>query len=181
MLTITVPAVEGWDSKAEQFVDLKKEKKLQLEHSLVSLSKWESKWHKPFYSDEQMSDEETLDYIKCMTITQNVDDEVYGRLSQENINEIVKYIHDPMTATTFSNLPKGSNRGEKITAEILYYDMIALNIPFECQKWHINRLMTLIKVCDLKNKPPEKMSQREILSKQAALNAVRRKKHNTKG
>lgn len=181
MLYITIPATDGWDSEKEEFVEIEKEKKLQLEHSLVALSKWESKWHKPFFGDEEKSEEEILDYIKCMTITQNVDDKVYDRLTEKNIQEIVDYIHDPMTATTINDRRKKPGPKEVVTAEILYYNMIALNIPFECQKWHINRLMTLIKVCDLKNQPPQKMGRREQMSQQAALNAARRKRLNTKG
>ena len=180
MLQITIPAVELWDERKQEFVTTK-EQTLQLEHSLVSLSKWESKWCKPFLTKQEKTFEETLDYIKCMTITQNVDPEVYNYLTNENIEEINKYIEAPMTATYFSDDKTAKSSREQITAELIYYWMIALNIPFECQKWHLNRLLTLIKVCNIKNQPPKKRSRKEIMSRNAALNAARRKQLNTRG
>lgn len=181
MLQITIPiSPEGWDERKEEFVDAKTVT-LQLEHSLVSISKWESKWHKPFLSKEPKTVEETIDYIKCMTLTQNVKPEVYDHLSKENIEEINAYIDDPKTATTFSKDRKSARSREIITSELIYYWMIALNIPFECQKWHLNRLLTLIRVCEVKNTPGKKMSQREVLNQYAAINAANRKRFNTKG
>lgn len=180
MLRITVPANELWDGTKGEFVPVK-EQTLQLEHSLVSLSKWESKWCKPFFAKDEKSYEETIDYIKCMTLTQNVSPNVYRNLTRENIEEINKYIESPMTATTFSNFQHGASNREIITSELIYYWMIALNIPFECQKWHLNRLLTLIRVCEIKNTPPKKMSKRDIMNRNAALNAARRKQLNTKG
>lgn len=180
MLRITIPANELWDDAKGEFIPIK-EQTLQLEHSLVSLSKWESKWCKSFFSREEKTSEETLDYIKCMTLTQNVKPETYKCLTRENIEEINAYIEAPMTATVFSDRPMGSGGRETITSELIYYWMIALNIPFECQKWHINRLLTLIRVCEIKNAPPKKMSKGEIMSRNAALNAARRKKYGTKG
>jgi len=180
MLQIVVPAAEYWDEKKEEFVSYK-EQTLQLEHSLVSLSKWESKWCKPFLSKEDKTYEETVDYIKCMTITQNVNPEVYERLSKKNIDDVNEYIKAPMTATTFSDDKSKKHSRDIITAEVIYYWMIAYNIPQEYQKWHLNRLTTLIKVCDIMNRPPKKRSQKDILSDYAALNAARRKKFNSKG
>ncbi len=180
MLQITIPAVEQWDERKQEFVTTK-EQTLQLEHSLVSLSKWESKWCKVFLTKQEKTFEETLDYIKCMTITQNVDPEVYNYLTNKNIEEINNYIDAPMTATYFSDDKTVKSSREQITAELIYYWMIALNIPFECQKWHLNRLLTLIKVCNIKNQPPKKRSKKEIMSRNAALNAARRKQLNTKG
>lgn len=180
MLQITIPAVEQWDERKQEFVTTK-EQTLQLEHSLVSISKWESKWCKAFLTKQEKTIEETLDYIKCMTITQNVDPEVYNYLTNENIEEINKYIEAPMTATYFSDDKTAKPSREQITAELIYYWMIALNIPFECQKWHLNRLLTLIRVCNIKNQPPKKRSRKEIMSRNAALNAARRKQLNTKG
>jgi len=180
MLRITIPAVEQWDERKQEFVTTK-EQTLQLEHSLVSLSKWESKWCKAFLTKQEKTFEETLDYIKCMTITQNVDPEVYNYLTNKNIEEINNYIDAPMTATYFSDDKTAKSSRGQITAELIYYWMIALNIPFECQKWHLNRLLTLIKVCNIKNQPPKKRSRKEIMSRNAALNAARRKQLNTKG
>ena len=180
MLVITIPATEMYDEKTQEFFTFK-EQTLQLEHSLVSLSKWESKWCKAFLSRDEKTLEETIDYIKCMTITQNVDPSVYNRLTKSNIIDINKYIEAPMTATTFyENSQKGRGR-ETVTAELIYYWMISLNIPMECQKWHLNRLLTLIRVCNVKNTPPKKMSRRDIMSRNAALNAKRRQQFNSKG
>ena len=187
MLQITVPAQPGEELYVEQTNEfivtkgLSKEQTLQMEHSLVSLSKWESKWHIPFLGRDEKTFEQTIDYIRCMTLNKNVDPTVYKFLTKENIAAINEYIGDPMTATTFrEERVNGPNR-ETPTSELIYYWMIALNIPFECQKWHLNRLLTLIRVCNIKNQPPKKMSQREIMSRNAALNAARRKQLNTKG
>lgn len=182
MLQITIPATELWDDRNQVFINTK-EQTLQLEHSLVSISKWESKWCKSFLSKTEKTYDETIDYIKCMTITQNVSPEVYGRLTKENIEQINEYIQAPMTATHFLDEEKsGRSNGEQVTSELIYYWMIALNIPIdECQKWHINRLLTLIRVCNIKNQPAKKMSRREIMNRNAALNAARRKQLNTKG
>ena len=180
MLRITVPEGEAFDEKNACFISIK-ETSLQLEHSLISLSKWESKWCKAFLSNKEKSYEETMDYIKCMTLTPNVDPNVYLFLTEKNIKEINDYIYAPMTATTVRDNKTGKINNETVTSELIYYWMIALNIPFECQKWHLNRLITLIKVCNVKNAPPKKMSKREIMSRNAALNEARRKQLNTKG
>lgn len=181
MLRLVVPiSQEGWDEQKEEFVEAKTQV-LQLEHSLVSLSKWESKWCKPFLSNVTKTDEEILDYIKYMTLTQNINPDVYSHLTVENFKEIDRYINAPMTATTFSEDRSGSRNREVITAELIYYWMVALNIPFECQKWHLNRLLTLIRVCNIKNQPPKKMSKRNTASRYAQLNAARRQQFNTKG
>ena len=181
MLIITIPAIEGFDDEKQEFVILAKEQTLQLEHSLVSLSKWESKWCKPFLSKDDKTLDETIDYIKCMTITQNVNPNVYNRLSKENVKAINDYIDAPMTATTFNGDNQRGRGREIITSELIYYWMITLNIPMECQKWHLNRLLTLIRVCNVKNSPPKKMSKRDITNRYAALNAARKKQLNTNG
>lgn len=180
MLTITIPATELFDEKTQTFFSTK-EQTLQLEHSLVSLSKWESKWCKPFLTNDDKTLEETVDYIKCMTITQNVDPNSYNFLSRSNIEEINRYISSPMTATTFYEDTQRSTKKEIITSELIYYWMISLNIPMECQKWHLNRLLTLVRVCNVKNAPPKKMSRSEIMRRNSALNAARRKQFNSTG
>ena len=180
MLQIVIPEQECFNEETSEFITLKAET-LQLEHSLVSLSKWESKWHKSFLTKDDKTYEETLDYIKCMTITQNVKPELYQRLTRKNIEEINDYIANPMTATTFNQTNHGRGSGERITSELIYYWMVALNIPFECQKWHLNRLLTLIRVCEIKNQPPKKMGKGELASRNAALNAARRKQLGTRG
>ena len=180
MLQITIPSAEQWDEKNQTFI-VTKEQKLQLEHSLVSLSKWESKWCKPFLTKQEKTIEETIDYIRCMTLTQNVNPNVYNLLTNENITQVNEYIEAPMTATWFTDDKMRKPNKEQITAELVYYWMIALNIPFECQKWHLNRLLTLIRVCEIKNQPPKKMSKGQIMSRNAALNAARRERLKTKG
>ena len=179
MLTITVPAVEMWDESKEEFVS-SKEQTLFLEHSLVSLSKWESRQHKSFLFTKELTYEETIDYIKCMTLNE-VDQEVYSHLTKSNFDEIYKYIKDPMTATTFRNENNRRNNVEIVTAELIYYWMFSLGIPYECREWHLNQLIALIRVCSIKNTPSKKMSKRQIMSQNAALNAARRQKFNTKG
>lgn len=184
MLKITIPADEMWDEIREEFVPGGNGVTLQLEHSLVSISKWESKWKKPYYGKGKKTEEELLDYIRCMTITQNVDPAVYYRLTQDNINEIVAYMEDPMTATTFPGdrfRKKPSGRPETPTAELIEYWMLCAGIPWECRKWHINRLLTLIRVCDFKNSKPQKRSQADIMREHASLNEMNRKRFNTKG
>lgn len=180
MLQITIPPVELWDERKEEFFHTK-EQTLQLEHSLVSLSKWESRWEKSFLFTKEKTTEEVLDYIRCMTLTQNVKPETYYLLTQDNITEVENYIKAPMTATTFSENKKGKPNREIVTAEIIYQWMIALNIPFECRKWHLNQLLTLIKVCTIKSEKPKNLSQREIMAQNAALNEARKKKLNSKG
>lgn len=181
MLQIKVAlSPEGWDEKKQEFVEPKTQV-LQLEHSLVSMSKWESKWCKPFLSKSSKTSEEMLDYIKCMTITQNVKPETYEHLTQANIEEINAYIQAPMTATTFAEDRDGKSNREIVTAELIYYWMIALQIPVEFQKWHLNKLLTLVRVCNIKNAPPKKMSKKDVMSRNAALNAARRKQLNSKG
>ncbi|MEY8515325.1 hypothetical protein AALC25_00085 [Lachnospiraceae bacterium 29-84] len=181
MLEITVPSVENcWDESRQEFIHTK-EQVLRLEHSLVSVSKWEAKWCKPFLSKDGKSAEEIMDYIRCMTLTQNVSPDVYRCLTDENFRAVNQYIDAPMTATWFSGEASGRPGREQVTSELVYYWMIAFNIPFECQKWHLNRLLTLIRVCNIKNQPAKKMGRREIMSRNAALNAARKQKLNTKG
>lgn len=181
MLRITIPAVEKYDEGRQEFI-YTKEQTLQLEHSLISLSKWEAKWCKPFLSKDGMSVEETIDYIKCMTVTPNVHPDVYTCITDAHIQQVSEYINAPMTATWFSeNKGMGKGSQEAVTSELIYYWMIALQVPFECEKWHLNRLLTLIKVCNIKNAPPKKMSKRELMNHNRNLNARRRSQLNTRG
>ena len=140
----------------------------------------ESKWCKPFLDGKDKTLDEIVDYVRCMTISDNVESDIYDRLTEENLVVINEYIGRPMTATTFSNERKSTGR-EIITSEIIYYWMVSFNIPFECQYWHLNRLLTLIKVCNVKNNPPKKMSQKEILARNKALNDARKKEFGTRG
>jgi isocitrate dehydrogenase kinase/phosphatase len=181
MLQLTFPAIEGWDEKKEEFVTLLKEETITLEHSLISLSKWESKWHKPFLTKEEKTVEETIDYIRCMTLTQNVKPETYNRIRNEHIEQINAYIEDSMTATWFKESNNRQTNKEIITSEVIYYWMITLNIPVNFEKWHLNRLLTLIRVCNENNKPKKKVRRSEMLEQRRMLNNARKKKWNTKG
>lgn len=180
MLQIVIPALEYWDEKKEMFVS-EKEQVLQLEHSLISLSKWESKWCKSFLSTKELSREENMDYIRCMTITKNVSPDTYRRLTNQHIDQINEYIKAPMTATTFREGRGAKGRKRIITAELIYYWMVAFSIPVEFQKWHLNRLLTLIRVCEIENSPKKKQSANDILRENAALNAARKAQLKTKG
>ena len=179
MLELIIPAYELFNEETQEFIN-KPERILKLEHSLVSISKWEAKWNKPFLSNKKKTFDEVVDYIKCMTINQGIPDSAYLYLTEEQYAEINRYIVAPMTATTIQE-EQGEKSREIITSEIIYYYMIACNIPMECQHWHLNRLMTLIKVCNIKNQPSKKRSMREVMQSNTALNAARKKKLNTKG
>lgn len=180
MLPVTVPGYEWYDQKTNTFGSTK-ETTLQLEHSLVSIHKWEQKWNKPFLGKDPKTAEECVDYIRCMTLTQHVDPAVYDGLTVDNFEEINKYIEAPMTATWFSEKDKKTPNHEVVTSEVIYYWMISLNIPWECRKWHLNTLLTLIRVCNAKNAPKKKQSKREMLEQRTALNKARRARLNSKG
>lgn len=179
-LTITIPGKELYDPAANKFIIIK-EKTIQLEHSLLSIARWESKWHKPFLSRDEKTKEEMLDYVRCMTLTQNVDPKAYYALGRSNMEKILEYIQDPSTATTIKKRDMRPSR-EIITNELVYYWMTALNIPFDpCEKWHFQRLMTLIEVCSIKQQPSKKIPHGEAARQRASLNAARRAKYGTRG
>lgn len=184
MLEIEIANAEFWNNEAEEFVSIPA-CTLVLEHSLISLSKWEAKWEKPFLADEPKSIEETRDYIRCMTINKHVDPNVYLALTNANIETVNAYVAKPMTATTINKrAAEGSSRRSRkeiLTAEIIYYYMIALGIPFECEKWHLNRLIMLIQVCNIKNAPKQKMSKSNAAKQQRSLNAQRRARSGSRG
>ena len=179
MLRIQIPDKEFYDEISEEFIVIRGQT-LELEHSLISLSKWESRWQVPFLSQQEKTREQTLSYVRDMTLTRNVDPTVYHALSDENLDAISAYIASPETATTFRNTPM-KGQGSVVTAEIIYYWMISLTIPFECKTWHLNRLLTLIRVCNEKNAPKKKMSRAEQLQHQRNLNAQRRQARGSKG
>lgn len=178
MLRIVIPGQELWDERKNEFV-YTKPCEIRLEHSLVSVSKWEAKWKKPFLKsfekDGDLSFEELIDYVRCMTITQNVEPKAYQNLSKENLKDILEYIDDPMTATWFSDEKKPRTSRRTITSELIFSWMIDFGIPFECKKWHLNRLITLLRVCEAEHRPKKKSSQSDLLKKHARLNKMRRK------
>lgn len=180
MLKIVIPEREFFDENKNEFV-YSKPQEVTLEHSLISISKWESKWHKPFLDEKrQKTDEEFIDYVRCMSLS-NLSDEAFENISERNKADILSYIHDSMTATWFAEdkMPPPSNK--ILTSEVIYCWMIQNDIPFECQKWHLNRLLTLIRVCSLEKIPEKKMSPMSILSQNASLNKMRRAALHTKG
>lgn len=182
MLQIVIPEREIYDEKTMEFSTIK-ETKLNLEHSLISISKWEAKWKKPFLDKVGRTYEESLDYIRCMTLTPNVDPKVYYGITASVLDQVSKYIEDPMTATWFNekeNNKKGKGN-QVVTSELIYFWMVSYEIPFECEKWHLNRLLTLIRVCDVKNAPTTKMKKSDIFSRNRALNAARKKALGTNG
>lgn len=180
MLDILIPSgIELWDSGKNEFV-YSKETTLHLEHSLLSLSKWESKWCVPFLSKEDKTYEQTLDYIKYMTVNK-VDPMTYNFLTVDHIEQVNRYIELPMTASKFYDQKKGSANNKPVTAELIYYWMLSFHIPFECEKWHLNRLLALIRVCSRETTPPEKMSRQELINRNHKLNEARKRKFNTKG
>jgi hypothetical protein len=180
MLEITIPEIEEYDDEKNLFL-YSKEQVLQLEHSLVSLSKWESKYCKPFLVKSEKTVEESLDYVRCMTLNLNIDPMVYRLISKEDMDTIARYIELPMSATTFSKDEKKGQSKEVITSEIIYYWMIILNVPMVCENWHLNRLLTLINVCNIKNQPAKNLSKKQVMDQNRSLNEARRKALNSKG
>jgi hypothetical protein len=180
MLTLEVPLSEAFDNETKKFVT-GEVFVLELEHSLASLSKWESHFEKPFLGQGDKSTEETIWYVKAMTLTPDVPEEIYDKLSSANLRAITQYINAKMTATTISEHGPQAKSREVITAEVMYHWMVALQIPFECQYWHLNRLLTLVRVCNIKNAPPKKVGRKTAAQQQRDLNAARRAQMGTRG
>lgn len=180
MLIITVSADELYDEVTETF-SVVGGTVVKLEHSLISLSKWESKHQKPFLTPGNKTTEEVLDYIKMMICNEDVTLDIVEEMNQENVNEINSYIESKESATTFSDVQKSTGRGEIITAELIYYWMVSFNIPFECQYWHLNRLFALIRICSIKNSKQKKMSRRDVAARNRELNAQRKAQLGTTG
>lgn len=181
MLVLKTAEMNDWyDETTQEFVSLPAQT-LLLEHSLLAISKWESKWRKPFLDPRTpKTTEESLDYVRCMTLN-TVDPRAVYALRYDQIQQVNAYIENPATATTINNRNRPRGSREIVTSELVYYWMIDLGIPFECEKWNLNRLMTLIQICGIKGSPEKKMGRKDILKQNAALNAARRKRHGTRG
>jgi hypothetical protein len=180
MLKLIVPGEEYFNEETEEFETVG-DFELELEHSLISLSKWESKHKKPFLSNSDKTPEEILDYIKAMILTPNYSEDLFQRFTNIQFSQINAYIESSESATTFGSMPQRKGRGETITSELIYYWMVAFTIPFECERWHLNRLFALIRICNLKNSKPQKMSRSEVAARNRELNAQRRQQYHTRG
>jgi len=180
MLTIILLGEELFDEEVEEFQTVM-DVVLDLEHSLISLSKWESKFQKPFLGPEDKSSEEILGYIEAMILNPIYPTDFWRRLTAEHMEQINAYIESNQSATTFGQMPERKGRGEIITSELIYYWLVAFNVPFECERWHLNRLFALIRICNIKNSKPKKHSRNEIAQRNKDLNAQRRAQYNTTG
>ena len=180
MIVIDIPENEYYDSVTEMFITIPA-KRVKLEHSLVAISKWESKWLKPFLGPGDKTMEQKLDYISFMILDEDEPTSIVNMMTESNLKSIIDYIESPMTATTIRQSKSSKVSREIITSELIYYWMISFNIPFECEYWHLNRLLMLINVCNVKNTPPKKSSTKDILSRNRELNAARRKALGTSG
>jgi len=179
VLKLTILVAESFDESKEEFIQHTVD--VELEHSLVSLSKWESEFEKPFLTAKDKTSEEALAYVRAMCITPNVPPEIFYKLSQKNVDDINSYVNAKMTATWFNENTNQRPGRETITAELIYYWMSKLSVPFECQEWHLNRLLTLIRVCNVKEAPQKKMGKREAMQQQRSLNAQRRAQYGSTG
>ena len=179
-LPITIKACQLYSESENRFYKVP-ETTIELEHSLVALSKWESKWHKPFLTKEEKTREEALDYIRCMCLTPNVEPWVFNALGNDQIKQITEYIDNPMTATTVKSMQQQKHSSEIVTSELIYYWMNEGNISSECDKWHLNRLFKLIEVTAIKRQPDKKMTRRDTMAQNRSLNAARRARHGSRG
>lgn len=180
MLTIAIQENELYNEATGEFIEIRP-RTLQMEHSLISVSKWESKWKKPFFDGKPKSRAETLDYYRCMTVTPNVEPVLYLGITPETERKILDYINDPQTATTIHRQKKSRGRSETLTSELIYYQMSALGIPFECERWHLNRLFTILEIASIKGQPANNMSKKDLYNQNRALNAARRAKSGSRG
>lgn len=181
MIEILIPGSEVYDEAIEEF-RIVKPATLRLEHSLVSISKWESKWKKPFLVRGSKTREETVDYFRCMTLTQNVSQDLYACIPPEEEMRILEYMNENLSATTFREVPGTPPNLQIVTSEVIYFQMASYGIPFDpCQKWHLSRLMALLRIAKLENSPKKKMPMSDVMSRNAAINAARKKALNSRG
>lgn len=174
VLDLYVPGKEFWNSELQEFI-YTKDITLHLKHSLVSLTRWEQHYKRRFLDDGPKNEEEYRFYIQCMTLNKDVDPLVYTVLQEDDMKKVTDYLHDSMTATTLPKQNNNRTNSEKLSSELIYYYMSALNIPFECEKWFLNNLIILISIASIKNNPQEKKSKPSWNSIRA-LNAARNAK-----
>lgn len=180
MLKIIIEDEELYDEESNTFQTTERFE-FEVEHSLLSLSKWEANYKKPFLSSGKLSTEEIFQYVMYMILTPNVTEKIVNDSSTKIFSEVNDYINSSQSATTFGEMPQKRGPGEVITSELIYYWMVAFNIPFECEKWHLNRLFSLIRICNIKNSKPEKVSRHEAAMRNRALNEKRKAELNTTG
>jgi hypothetical protein len=180
MLTLEIPAMSLFDESTQEFIETDRVV-LKLEHSLAAISKWEAKWKKPFLSKAGMTEEETVDYIRCMSLSKDVPQEIYKCLPNSVLLSVREYIEDPMTASWISEKGPKKRNTQTVTSELIYYWMIANNIPMKCETWHLNRLIMLIRICGAENQPKKKTNKKDMIAERKALNASRKAQANTKG
>jgi hypothetical protein len=188
MLVLDIPPsgiVEYYDSVNNEFVSREpfQGAKIELEHSLYAISKWESKWKIPYISKEPKTEDQVKDYIKCMIITENIPDDAIDYLTDENYVAINNYLKNDCSATKINmNRQEGKSRYKGgMTSDELYCSMVVAQIPFECQYWNLNRLLILLELVGNKNTPPKKMSKGDLMRRNSKLNAARKAKHHTRG
>lgn len=180
MLELVIKQFELFDEVRQEFTEVP-ETTLRLEHSLVSISKWESKWKLPFIDTKEKTTEQVLDYIKCMTIGQNINPLVYYGLGRDDLEKVKQYIEEEQTATTFNSIDRAPSSNRFVTSELIYYWMTVYNVPFECQKWNLSRLLALLRIASIENAPKKKMSKRAVMDQNRALNKARRQARRSKG
>lgn len=179
MLELKIPEAEYYDESTNSFVQLPAAT-LRFEHSLLAISKWESKYEKPFLSNGEKTPKELLDYFQCMRLDDGPPRDLH-RLPESSIKDLHRYMNLKYSATTFRDRPNGARSGEVVTSELMYYWLTVYQIPFECETWHLNRLMALIRICSIKNAPKKKMRRSEILAQNRALNEQRLAQMGTTG
>lgn len=155
---------------------------LQFEHSLLSLSKWESKSKTPFLATPVKTAEVLLDYFEDMLLTPGTPPGIIYRLSPEQLKELTEYINDPMSASSVPQEGPNRRTPEITTSELIYYWMTALKIPFNpAETWHLNRLMMLIQIANYKNQPEKKRRPGQVLNDWREQNARLKKDYGTNG
>lgn len=180
MITIDLGTLEYYDSEKNEFV-YEEGGKVRFEYSLKMLYEWEGKWKKAFLKgNKNLTTEEAVDFYIMMALDP-IDKKF---MTGEAMETLSKYVNDPQTATTFADGQNGNtspSKGKIFTSEELYAMMITSNVPLDFENRNLNRLITILRVISVQNTPPKKMSKNDIYRQNAALNAERKARLNTKG